>query len=139
MIASEVQLRVRYSETDKMGYAYYGNYATYLEVARVELMREYGIRYLDLENAGIIMPVLDLKSKYIRPAKYDDLLTIKVSVKKKPAARIVFEYEIFNEENVLLNVSETTLVFVDLKTGKPTLPPEALEEAIGKYFKNEKS
>lgn len=139
MMQSEIQVRVRYSETDKMGYCYYGNYATYLEVARVELMREYGVRYLDLENAGIIMPVLELKSKYIRPAKYDDLLTIKVKVPKKPRARIVFEYEIYNEENVLLNVSETTLVFVDLKTNKPTLPPEILEKAMAGFFEDEKA
>lgn len=134
MISSEVQIRVRYAETDKMGYVYYGNYATYLEVARVETFREVGFSYKELEESGVLMPVLEYKTRYIRPARYDDLLTIKVWVKNKPSARIVFEYEVYNEEGTLLNVSETTLVFVNAETNRPCIPGEYFKGKIDRYF-----
>jgi acyl-CoA thioester hydrolase len=122
MIQNEVLIRVRYAETDQMGYVYYGNYATYFEVARVETFRSIGFSYKSMEAAGFMMPVLEYKSKYIRPAKYDDLLRIVVTIKEKPNVRIKFEYEVFNEQNELLNVAETTLVFVSMQTGKPAVP-----------------
>jgi acyl-CoA thioester hydrolase len=78
--------------------------------------------------------VLEYKTKFIRPARYDDLLTIKVSIKSKPSARIIFDYEVYNQEDVLLNVAETTLVFVNSQTGKPCLPPKHFEELIASYF-----
>src|SRR3954462_7997031 len=101
MLSHEIQVRVRYSETDQMSYVYYGNYAVYLEVARVETFRKIGFSYKALEEAGVMMPVLEYKTKYIRPARYDDLLTIKVMVKTNPGVRIHFEYEIYNEDKVL--------------------------------------
>jgi acyl-CoA thioester hydrolase len=138
MVSHEVQVRVRYAETDKMGYVYYGNYATYFEVARVETFRHWGFSYKELEDSGIMMPVLEYKSKFLKPAKYDDLLTIKLFLKTKPSARIVFEYEVYNEEKILLTVAETTLVFVNQQTGKPCFPPSHFDEIISPYF-NEKN
>lgn len=134
MVVHEVKVRVRYAETDKMGYVYYGNYATYLEVARVETFRHLGLSYKDLEDSGVIMPVLEYKTKYIKPAFYDDLLTIKTVIKSKPSARIFFEYEIYKEDGTLLNKAETTLVFIDVQSGRPCLPPEDFDKAINRYF-----
>lgn len=135
MIQHEVQLRVRYAETDQMAYVYYGNYAMYLEVGRVETLRNLGFSYKELEEQGILMPVVEYKTKYIRPAKYDDLLTIKVFIKQKPTARIVFEYEIFNEGGVLLNTAETTLVFLNKETGRVTSLPESIDKIFTPFFK----
>lgn len=134
MLTYEFKLRVRYAETDQMGYVYYGNYATYYEVARVEMLRELGLRYKDLERAGILMPVLENKSKYIKPARYDDFLTIKTYIKHKPQMRIRFEYEIFNEEQALIHIGETTLVFFDSKTSKTVHVPPAIMKIIEPYF-----
>jgi acyl-CoA thioester hydrolase len=134
MVNHEVQIRVRYAETDKMGYVYYGNYATYLEVARVETFRHIGFSYKELEDAGTMMPVLEYKNKFLKPARYDDMLLIKVYIKNKPSARILFEYEIFNQEGVLLSIAETTLVFVNSQSGKPCLPPKLFEELTASYF-----
>jgi acyl-CoA thioester hydrolase len=133
MIHHSIQLRVRYSETDQMSYVYYGNYASYFEVARVEAFRHIGFSYKEMEEAGILMPVLEYKTKYIKPAKYDDLLTIKVSIKEKPGIKIKFEYEVFNESDILLTVAETTLVFIN-KIGKPILPPAIFMSYFEKFF-----
>lgn len=134
MYTHETKIRVRYAETDKMGFVYYGNYATYFEVSRVEAMKALGISYKELEEDGIIMPVLELKTKYIRPAKYDDLLTVRLTVKELPSLRILFEYETFNEPGELLNKAETTLVFVSQETMKPVNPPIGLIDALKPYF-----
>ncbi|TAH24832.1 MAG: acyl-CoA thioesterase [Cytophagales bacterium] len=134
MYIFEHQIRVRYAETDQMGYVYYGNYAAYLEVARVESFRNLGLSYKKLEESGIMMPVLEYKTKYIRPAKYDDLLTIKLIMKQKPSTRILFEYEIYNEDKILLNTSETTLVFVSTSTGKPSPAPELFLKIFEQHF-----
>ncbi|MDB5262911.1 MAG: thioesterase [Adhaeribacter sp.] len=135
MFQSEVQIRVRYSETDQMGYVYYGNFAAYYEVARTEAFRQMQISYKEIESEGIIMPVLEMRTKYIRPARYDDLLKIIVQVKTKPqGTRITFHYEVFNEAQELLNVGETTLVFVDVKSGRPiALPPIILSKLDSFY------
>ncbi len=130
MVESSHQIRVRYAETDKMGYVYYGNYASYFEVARVELFRAHGVSYKEMEDEGVMMPVLELKTKFIRPAKYDDLLTIKTKIIGKPSVRIKFEYEVYNEKEELLTIADTTLVFVDMKTGRPTQPPHYFEKII---------
>ncbi len=135
MFNYEVQLRVRYADTDQMGYVYYGNYAAYYEVARVESFRHLGYAYKQLEDAGVMMPVLELKTKYIKPARYDDLLTIKVSIPEMPIARIRYEYEIFNEEGTLLNKGETTLVFIDMKSNRPVRMPEVMGELLAPFFK----
>jgi len=135
MFQSEIQVRVRYSETDQMGYVYYGNFAAYYEVARTETFRSLGVNYKELEKAGVMMPVLELRCKYIRPARYDDLLTVKVMIPTKPhGTRIKFEYEVFNEAKELLNIGETTLVFVDMRSGKPTPIPESLVSLLEVYY-----
>ncbi|MBI4931897.1 MAG: acyl-CoA thioesterase [Bacteroidetes bacterium] len=134
MFTSEVKLRVRYGETDRMGYAYYGNYAEYFEVARVETLRELGMNYKDMEDNGIMLPVYTFSVKYFKPAFYDDLLTIKCSIKEMPKARITFFYETFNEKNELLNTGEVTLVFIDREKNKPMGAPAEFIEKIKKYF-----
>lgn len=138
MIEFEVQVRVRYAETDKMGYVYYGNYATFYEVARVEMMRHLGLSYKNLEESGVMMPVLEYKTKFIKPAHYDDLLRIKVFIKEIPKVKVKFEYETYNEQNILLNVGETTLVFVNSETGKPCFVPEEFARTTSSYFLKEK-
>lgn len=134
MISHETKIRVRYAETDKMGYVYYGNYATYFEVARVEMLRSLGMSYAEMENEGVMMPVLEFYQKYYKPAVYDDLLTIKTTIKDQPSARIHFEYEVFNEQGLKLGDAKTSLVFVNMNSGRPCLPPEAFQKATGSYF-----
>jgi acyl-CoA thioester hydrolase len=124
MITNEIKVRVRYAETDQMGYVYYGNYAIYFEVARVEMLRSIGFSYKKLEDDGIMLPVLDFSIRYMKPAFYDDLLTIRTTIPEIPRARIRFSYETFNESGILLNKAETTLVFIDRKTNRPTAMPQ---------------
>ncbi len=134
MFKYETYIRVRYAETDQMGYVYYGHYAMYYEVARVESLRSLGLSYKTLEEEGIIMPVAENRSRYIRPAKYDDLLTIKLEIRELPVKRITFHYEVFNESGKLLNVGETMLAFVEKKTGKTCHAPEAILSLLKPYF-----
>ena len=134
MYKTELQLRVRYAETDRMGYVYYGNYATYFEVARVESLRQLGFTYKAMEDSGIILPVLDFSIRYLKPAFYDDKLTILTSIIKPPPARLFFEYETFNEKNELLNKASTTLVFISRDTMKPCHAPEYFVKSLEKYF-----
>lgn len=134
MYTFQTKIRVRYAETDQMGFVYYGNYAAYYEVARVEALRVLGVTYKQLEKQGIMMPVLENYSKYIRPAKYDDMLTIKVSINTKPDSRIRFDYEVFNEEKKLINLGYTILVFVSSTTGKSVEIPDFLMDILNPYF-----
>ena len=134
MYRSETRLRVRYGETDQMGYAYYGFYAMYYEVARVESLRQLGMTYRELEDMGVIMPVLENKSKYLAPARYDDLLRIVTVIREKPGVRIKFEYEIYNESDQLINQGETMLVFINKKSNRPCRPPEAMDKLLAPYF-----
>ncbi|MBC7412341.1 MAG: acyl-CoA thioesterase [Bacteroidia bacterium] len=124
MYSHTSQVRVRYGETDQMGYVYYGNYALYYETGRVEMLRSLGMSYRSMEEQGVMLPVLSLNCKYILPAKYDDLLTIKTTLVAQPNVRISFEYEIYNEEQLLVNKGDTTLVFVSSTTGKPMQAPK---------------
>ncbi len=126
MLSNLIQFRVRYGETDQMGYVYHGNYAEYFEMGRLEWLRKLGISYKKMENTGIMLPVISLNINYKKPAKYDDLLTLKTKLTKKPLARIEFEYELFNEDKELLTTAKTTLVFIDMKTNRPTKAPEYL-------------
>lgn len=117
-----------------MGVVYYGNYAMYCEVGRVEAMRAIGWPYKRLEDDGIMLPVLEYKTKYLKPAKYDDLLTIETQITQLPQARIHFAYHIYNEQGTLLNVAETTLVFVNMASGRPCSAPDAFLEALRPHF-----
>src|ERR1700761_4516453 len=114
MFTATTQIRVRYGETDQMGYLYYGNYALYYEVGRAEAIRQLGFTYRELEEMGTMMPVVELKSQYFRPALYDNLVTVKTVLKELPGGpRIDFHSELYNEEGQLLNKGVTSLVFYD--------------------------
>lgn len=134
MYIFEHQLRVRYAETDQMGYVYYGNYATYYEVARTEMLRNTGITYKELEEMGVMMPVIEMQIKYHQPAKYDDLIRMRVSIKEKPGIRIKFNYELFNENNILLNTGYTELVFIDMQRNRPCKPPQIFLDKLEPHF-----
>ncbi|NNE55407.1 MAG: acyl-CoA thioesterase [Flavobacteriales bacterium] len=134
MIQTETKIRVRYGETDRMGYVYYGNYALYFEVARVELMRELGLTYKQIEDSGIQLPVSHYSIQYARPAYYDDEITVVCTIPEVPSGRIRFEYKCLNEAGDVLNTAETTLVFVDKRNGRPTRPPAELLDIFKKHF-----
>lgn len=134
MYSYSTKIRVRYGETDQMGYMYYGNYAQYYEVGRVEMLRSLGMSYSSMEADGVMMPVLELKCKYIKPALYDQEITVKTIIKTLPGIRIFFEYELYNEKEELINIGATTLVFVDMKKNKPTNPPENFMEKLSVFF-----
>lgn len=133
MYATETKIRVRYSETDRMGYCYYGNYAQYYEVARVEALRSIGISYKALEDDGVLLPVVDFNVKYKKPAFYDDELVVKCTITEKPTVKIIFNYNVYREDE-LLNTAQTTLVFLDETSGKPIKMPVSLEEKFNPYF-----
>ena len=131
----DTKLRVRYGETDQMGYCYYGNYAQYFEVGRVEAMRHVGMSYKELEQQGVMLPVSEFQVKYITPALYDDELTIITKITKLKGVRLYFEYEIFNQQKALVCKASTTLVFVAKDTMKPIQPSEQFTALISKYAK----
>jgi acyl-CoA thioester hydrolase len=134
MYKSQTKVRVRYSETDMMGYVYYGNYASYFEVARVESIRQLGFTYKQMEDDGIALPVLDYSIKYFKPAFYDDELTIETIITEIPKARIHFTYKTFNANKELLNEASTTLVFISKTTMKPCSAPDEFVKELSKYF-----
>jgi acyl-CoA thioester hydrolase len=134
MMITETKIRVRYGETDQMGVVYHGNYALYFEEARTDALRQIGVTYKSMEASGVMMPVVNLTIDYKRPAKYDDLLTIKTTLRSLPTVKIVLEYEVFNEELTLLATGNSTLVFVDMITNKPVRCPESLYGQFSKFF-----
>jgi acyl-CoA thioester hydrolase len=135
MIINQTNIRVRYGETDQMGYVYYGNYAQFFEVGRVEWLRGLGTDYKSLEGSGIMLPVTQLNVNYLKPAKYDDLLTIKTILTKKPLVKIDFDFEITNEKKELLTTGFTRLVFMDMNKNKPVKAPQHLLDQIYAEFK----
>lgn len=134
MLTHELNIRVRYGETDQMGYAYYGNYAQYFEMGRVEWLRNLNYSYKSMEDSGVMLPVLNLNVNYLKPAKYDDLLTLKTTLKKIPSVRIEFHFEIFNEKKELLTTGFTSLVFIDMAKNRPIKCPEHLLKKIIPLF-----
>ncbi len=129
------QKRVRYGETDQMGFMYYGNYCMYYEIARAEMIREFGYSYKELEDDGVQMPIVKVNSKYLRPAKYDNLITIETEIKSLDQLPFIsFLHEFYNEENQLIHKGEVTLVFVDSKTGKRCMPHERMMNILKKEF-----
>ena len=138
MFSATTQIRVRYGETDQMGYLYYGNYALYYEVGRAEAIRQLGFTYRQLEEMGIMMPVAELNSQYFRPALYDDLITVKTILKELPEGpKIQFHSELYNEEGLLLNRGITTLVFYDPKEKKKANMPAELYDRLAPFFNKE--
>ena len=130
MIKGTYRYRVIYGDTDQAGMVYYGNYARFYEMGRTELIREMGFPYKKLEDMGIVMPVVSVNAKYIKPVLYDELITIETSVNKIPEARAVFHTNIFNEEGELVNTAEVTLVFLDRKTKRLLRAPKELTELL---------
>ena len=136
MIKSESKLRVRYGETDQMGYVYYGVYAQYYEVGRVDAMRQLGFSYKYVEANGILMPVVEFIVNYKKPAFYDDEITIITYIKKKPEGlKIIFDYECYNSQKELLNTGKVTLVCVDKLTQKMVKLPNWFNKALSSFFK----
>ena len=126
----EFKVRVRYSETDQMGVVYHGNYAQYFEMGRVEWLRNIGLSYKWMEENGVMLPVVSLNVNYKKPARYDDLIMVKTIFKSQTSVKIEFDYEIYNEEMELLTIANSILVFVDMKTGRPTTPPEYIKAQL---------
>ncbi|MCU0440966.1 MAG: acyl-CoA thioesterase [Bacteroidia bacterium] len=135
MMVTETRIRVRYGETDQMGVVYHGNYALYFEEARTDALRQIGVSYKNLEKAGVMMPVVQLVMNYKKPATYDELLTIRTSLKTLPTVKIVLDYEVFNEVGEFLSSGSSTLVFVDMKTQRPVKCPAELYEKFSTFFK----
>lgn len=126
----QIQLRVRYSETDQMGVVYHGSYIPYFEIGRVEWLRNRGVSYKSLEESGIALPIVSMTLNYKKPARYDDLLTVKTVFKKHSSVKIEFDCEIWNEQNELLTTAYFILVFVDMKTGRPMVPPDYIKKVM---------
>lgn len=138
MICTTISLRVRYGETDQMGVVYHGNYATYCEVARVEFFREMGLPYKELEDKGIMLPVVELNLKYVKPAYYDEVLHIRTSLSEIPrSVRLHFDYEIYNEKQELLTTGHSVLAFIDMKTRRPVRCPQYMIDRMEELFKND--
>lgn len=123
----QIEVRVRYSETDQMGVVYHGNYIPYFEIGRVEWLRNKGISYKSLEESGIALPIVSMTINYKKSARYDDLLIVRTKFKKHSSVKIEFDCEIWSEQNELLTTAAFILVFVNLKTGRPTSPPDAIK------------
>lgn len=125
---NEISFHVRYAETDQMGYVYYGNYAQYLEMGRVAWLRSLGVSYKTMEEKGVMLPVVSMQIDFKKPALYDDLLTVKSTLKKIPSVKIEFDYEIYNDANELLVTANTVLAFIDMKTKRPVQCPDYVLE-----------
>jgi acyl-CoA thioester hydrolase len=135
MIKAETKIRVRYGETDQMGYAYYGVYAQYYEVGRVEAMRKTGFSYKEVEARGILLPVVDFSIQYKKPAFYDDEITVVTYIKQMPSGvKLPFDYECFNQNGELLNTGKVTLVFIDKSTNRVTAIPEWFSRSLKGFF-----
>jgi len=135
MFEHTTKIRVRYGETDQMGYMYYGNYAEFYEVGRIEMLRSLGMTYSAMEESGIMMPVLELHCKYLKPALYDEEISVKVIMDKLPGVKIHFRYELYNHNEELINTGETLLVFINMKTNRPCLPSQEFIDKLKPFFK----
>jgi len=130
MKIDEIQIRVRYGETDQMGVVYHGNYTLYLEMGRIEWLRKLGVSYKSMEENGIMLPVVSLSINYKKSAGYDDVINVKTQLKNMPTAKIEFEYEITNEKGEILTIANTTLVFIDMKTNRPVRAPQYILDLL---------
>jgi len=134
MFTHITRIRVGYTDTDQMGFLHHSKYVVFCETARIEAMRALGTCYKEIEDMGIFMPVISMNFKFIRPAFYDDLLTVKTILRDVPKARMKFEYEFYNEPGMMINSAEVTLTFINSKTRKPCFPPNVLIESLKTYF-----
>ncbi|MFI2743437.1 acyl-CoA thioesterase [Zhouia sp. PK063] len=127
---STTTIRIRYGETDQMGVVYHGNYAQFLEIGRIEWLRARGISYKSMEENGVMLPVIHLAIQYKASAKYDDVITVKTSIKKTPKVKIEFDYEITNQNGEILTFANTILAFINMQTGRPMMCPDYILEKI---------
>ena len=135
MYRSLTKIRVRYAESDQMGVVYYGNYAQYFEVGRVEAIRQLGYSYKQMEEEGIAMPVVSMETKFLRSALYDEQLTIQTTIRQLPTAHeIIFDTEIFNDQNKLLTTGKIRLYFMDKQTWKKMTIPQNLYAKLAPFF-----
>ena len=135
MFVHETQIRVRYGETDQMGYLYYGNYAQYYEVGRAEAIRSLGLSYREMETVhGVMMPVMSLQMRFVRPALYDELVTVRTTLRHLPTDTITFYMEIYNEKKKLVNGGSVKLCFVDMPSGRTVSPPQYLIDILKGFF-----
>ena len=126
----EIQIRVRYGETDQMGVVYHGNYALYLEMGRIEWLRKLGVSYKKMETSGIMLPVISMSLNFKKSACYDDVINVKTQLKSTPTAKIEFEYEITNEDGEIITKATTVLAFIDMKTNRPVRAPQYILDLI---------
>ena len=135
MFSSKTQIRIHYALTDQMGVVYHGHYAQFYEIGRTEALRSLDLTYKEVEASGVIMMVTEVHSKFLRPALYDDLITVVTTVKELPVHhKIIFHSELFNEKDKLLNIGDVILYFIDAKTMKRTTMPENMREKLVQYF-----
>ena len=139
MISHDHHIRVRYAETDKMGVVYYGKYAEYFEVSRAELIRHFGYTYAEMEADGVMMPVTEMRVRYVRPARYDDHLTLRATIYKRPQRRVMIETKVYNEAGKLVTKGEVTLAFLDAKTGRSVVAPPRFLELLDKNWQEKGS
>jgi len=132
MKSDKIDIRVRYAETDQMGVVHHGNYALYLEIARIEWLRKLGVSYKKMEETGVGLPVVSLNINYKKPIEYDDVITVKTTLKNTPTAKVEFEYKILNNLGQILSTANVVLVFVDLEKNRPTKPPKYFLDALVK-------
>ncbi len=132
MFITQTTYRIRYADTDQMGVVYYGNYARFYEIGRSEMIRDLGYAYKELEDTGVVMPVVTVNANYKRPLYYDELITIETALKKMPEARMVFYHTIYNQDNEVVHTAEVTLVFLSKETNRPVRVPEYMISALGK-------
>ena len=130
MFTQSTSFRIRYGETDQMGVVYHGNYAQFFEIGRIDWLRSYGISYKNMEENNVMLPVVNLQCKFIKPAEFDDEITVKTSLKKIPTVKIEFDYEIYNQKNELLTTGSTMLAFINMKTNKPMRCPDYILEKL---------
>lgn len=134
MFKTTTNIRTRYADVDQMGFVYYGNYATYYEVGRTDAMRDLKTSYKEMEEKGVWMPVHSMSCRYFKPARYDDFLTITTIVREMPKARMLFEYEVRNQQGELLNTGETILAFLNKETNRPQRIPDWFAKLLQPYF-----
>ncbi len=135
MFTAETHIRVRYGEVDQMGFLYYGNYALYYEVGRAEMIRDAGYPYSEMEKDGTIMPVVKMNAKFLKPARYDELIRVETKLSElRVHPFITFEHKLFNEQNELLHKAEVTLTFYNPVTQKRVPMPERLKQFLRPYF-----
>jgi len=131
MKTQQTYVKVRYSETDQMGVVHHGNYAQYLEIARLEWLAQFGISYKTMEEQGVMLPVYEMEFKFLKPAKFDDILRIETNLNKVPRVKIEFNYTVYNQYNELITTATTILVFMNSLTGRPIRCPEYILDKLG--------